>query len=88
MSSSRMLERIRNIPARVWLALALLVIALVFILQNRASTNIGFFTLTISAPLWTVLVVSVAVGALIGALLRWRRKPPNPTTSQTGSARP
>lgn len=74
MNSSSMLQRFRAVPARIWCALALLVLALVFILQNRASTSIEIFTLTISAPLWLILVISVAVGLLIGVLLRTRRK--------------
>lgn len=73
-SSSPVLQPIREVPARVWFALALLVLALVLILQKRASTSIEIFTLTISAPLWLFLVISVAAGVLIGVLLRWRRK--------------
>ncbi|MEB3368985.1 LapA family protein [Saccharopolyspora mangrovi] len=74
MNSSPMLQRVRAVPARAWFGLALLVVALVFILQNRASTSIEIFTLMISAPLWLILVISVAVGLLVGVLLRTRRK--------------
>ncbi|GAA2362852.1 hypothetical protein GCM10009854_48140 [Saccharopolyspora halophila] len=73
MESSPALQRIGNVPARVWLGLVLLVVALVFILQNRASTRIEVFTLSISAPLWLILVIAVAVGVLIGILLPGRR---------------
>lgn len=75
MNSSPALQRLREVPARAWLALALLVVVLAFILQNRSSTSIEIFTLTISAPLWLILVISVAAGMLIGILLRRRRKP-------------
>lgn len=40
----------------------------------RAMPGRVWFTLTISAPLWLILVISVAVGLLIGVLLRTRRK--------------
>ncbi|MFC7345011.1 DUF1049 domain-containing protein [Saccharopolyspora griseoalba] len=75
MSGSPVLQRVRAVPARVWLGLALLVVAVGFILQNRSDTRIEIFTLSISAPLWLILVVSVVVGVLIGLLLRRRRTP-------------
>jgi uncharacterized integral membrane protein len=53
----------------------LVVAALVvlFIVQNRDIVKIQLFTLSLSAPLWLLLVVMVALGALIGFLLTRRR---------------
>ncbi|WP_203871903.1 LapA family protein [Planomonospora parontospora] len=53
----------------MWLALALLVLAVVFILQNRQDTAIRLFTLVVTAPLWITLVACTAIGMLIGALI-------------------
>jgi uncharacterized integral membrane protein len=55
----------------------LLVAALIvlFIVQNRDTVKIQLFTLTMSAPLWLLLVVMVALGALIGFLLARRPSP-------------
>ena len=69
MNVSPALRRIGNVPARVWLGLVLLVVAIVFILQNRGSTRIEVFTLSVSAPLWLILVVAVVVGMLVGLLV-------------------
>jgi uncharacterized integral membrane protein len=54
----------------------------VFILQNRESIRISVLNFHITAPLWSILLVAVVVGALIGALLtrRSRNKHTNMTT--------
>ncbi|WP_307832519.1 LapA family protein [Planomonospora sp. ID91781] len=56
-------------PPRMWLALVLSVLALVFILQNRQDTAIRLFTMVITAPLWITLVACTAIGLLIGVLI-------------------
>lgn len=65
-----------RVPPRVWLALVLVLLALVFILQNRQEAAIQLFLVVVTAPLWIALLVCVAVGILIGALLgrRGRRR--------------
>ncbi|WP_455432937.1 lipopolysaccharide assembly protein LapA domain-containing protein [Streptosporangium soli] len=59
-------------PPRVWLALVLLVLAIVFILQNRQEAAIQLFMIVVTAPLWITLVACVAIGMLIGALMSRR----------------
>ncbi|WP_246083215.1 LapA family protein [Nonomuraea diastatica] len=56
-------------PPRVWLALVLLVLAVVFILQNRQDAVIQLFMIVVTAPLWITLVACTAIGILIGALI-------------------
>jgi uncharacterized integral membrane protein len=57
------------------LALVVVVISLVFILQNRQSTDIHVLNATISGPLWASLVGVFVAGALTGFLLvRSRRQ--------------
>ncbi|MFI7450023.1 DUF1049 domain-containing protein [Nonomuraea sp. NPDC049714] len=53
----------------MWLALVLLVLAIVFILQNRQDAVIQLFMIVVTAPLWITLVVCTAIGILIGALI-------------------
>lgn len=48
---------------------ALLLVAVIFVLQNRSSTTIRFLIPEITAPLWVALFVSVLLGVLAGGLL-------------------
>ncbi|MFR9806960.1 DUF1049 domain-containing protein [Pseudonocardia sp. RS010] len=59
----------RRIGVRQVVALVVAVLALVFVLQNRDDVNVYLFTLTLSAPLWLLLVVMIAVGLLVGVVV-------------------
>jgi uncharacterized integral membrane protein len=65
---------LRSIPVRTWVALVIVIVALVFVLQNRQYTSIYLFTVSVSAPLWTILLITLAVGILAGLLVRRRRR--------------
>lgn len=49
--------------------MVLLVLAVIFILENRRSTTIRFLIPELTAPLWVALLGSVLVGVVAGALL-------------------
>lgn len=53
---------------RTVIAVVLVVLAALFILQNRNSTSIHLFWMSVQAPLWLVLVVIFAVGWVAGFL--------------------
>jgi uncharacterized integral membrane protein len=53
--------------------LVILVLAVVFILQNRHRTVIRFIVPEATAPLWLALSVSAFLGFLVGGLLISRR---------------
>ena len=59
----------RRITARLVVALVVAILTLVFVLQNRGPVDVSLFTLTLSAPLWLLLVVMIAVGLLVGLVL-------------------
>ncbi|GAA1468000.1 LapA family protein [Nocardiopsis exhalans] len=59
-----------SVPPRVWVGLALLVAAVVFVAQNRDATEIQLLFISLTAPLWGTLTASVCVGLVIGLLLR------------------
>ncbi|GAA1102501.1 LapA family protein [Nocardiopsis metallicus] len=61
---------VASVPPRVWVALGLLVVAVVFVTQNRDVTEIQLLFISLTAPLWGTLAVSVCVGLAIGLLLR------------------
>ncbi len=53
--------------------LVVLVVVLVFILQNRRTTTIRFLIPETTAPLWVALFVSALLGVVAGGLLARRR---------------
>ncbi|GAA4556241.1 DUF1049 domain-containing protein [Pseudonocardia xishanensis] len=63
----------RKVSPRVVVAGVIAVLALVFILQNRGPVGVHLITLTLSAPLWLLLVVMVGVGLLVGYVSARRR---------------
>jgi uncharacterized integral membrane protein len=65
---------LRRFAVRYWLAIVLVALAAIFIGQNRSSISVDFLWVRIAAPLWLLLTVMIAVGVLIGLLLRRRRR--------------
>jgi lipopolysaccharide assembly protein A len=67
----------RNLIARIlaaqWLPIILLVLAVVFIAQNRARISINLFWAHLESPLWFILVITIVVGLIIGLLTARRR---------------
>ncbi|MEU6644709.1 DUF1049 domain-containing protein [Saccharomonospora sp. NPDC046836] len=63
-----------RVPAKLIVAAILIVIALIFILQNRQNIQIYLLTATLSGPLWAVLVGVVVLGGLTGFLLARGRR--------------
>ncbi len=51
----------------------MLVVMLVFIVQNRRSTTIRFLIPEMTSPLWVALFVSALLGVVVGGLLANRR---------------
>lgn len=56
-----------------WLPILLGIVIVVFIAQNHNRASIDLFTVHLKAPLWLILLVTTAVGILIGGLLMRRR---------------
>ena len=60
---------------RRWLAVALIIVVIIFVVQNRTSAPIQLFTVQVSLPQWSILAIILAVGLLAGYLLgRVRRR--------------
>lgn len=57
---------------RLWLGLALAVIAVAFIVQNRDPVAINLFSLEVAAPQWLTLSVLFGFGLITGLL--WGRR--------------
>jgi len=57
---------------RQLLGLVLLIVAVVFILENRSKATIRFLLPEVTAPLWVALLASALIGVVAGALLTYR----------------
>ncbi|MHA6793878.1 hypothetical protein ACVGVM_10280 [Pseudonocardia bannensis] len=51
----------------------MMAVVVLFIVQNRDTVRIELFALSLTAPLWFLLVVMVALDALVGFLPARRR---------------
>jgi len=63
-----------NFTPRVWLGIAIAVVAIIFILQNRQPADISLVMLQVSAPLWVTLSAVFLAGFATGWLVSKRRK--------------
>ena len=63
-----------KITPRVWLGLAIAVVAIIFILQNRQPADISLVMLRVSSPLWVTLSAVFLAGFAAGWLVSKRRK--------------
>lgn len=59
------------------LAAVLVVLAVIFILQNRSATTIQLFWVSVQSPLWLTLAVILLLGWIAGLLTTRRKKPTN-----------
>jgi uncharacterized integral membrane protein len=55
------------------IAIVLGLAALIFVFQNREETEIRFLNGTFQAPLWTVLLILLLIGFIMGWFLQRRR---------------
>lgn len=62
-----------GVSPRQVLAIVLGVLALIFVFQNNESIAVQLLVVEVSAPLWIVTLVLLAIGVLIGWLLSSRR---------------
>ncbi|MDM7854605.1 LapA family protein [Cellulomonas alba] len=66
-------ERSNGVSWRLVVGIVLLAAVLVLVLQNTKETTFELFWMSVSAPLWILVVASLVLGFLIGWLLRSRR---------------
>lgn len=65
-------DAVRSFLARRWLSILLVVLAAVFVLQNRQDVPVRLFATTVTSPLWVTLTVVLLVGVAAGSI-RTRR---------------
>jgi uncharacterized integral membrane protein len=62
----------RTVSPRLVVGLVLVVISVIFIVENTQKVKVRFLVPRVSAPLWLALVVTFLLGALVGWL--WSRR--------------
>ena len=66
--------RARRVAARHWLAIVLIVLAVIFVVQNTVRHEVHLLWVSVEAATWVVLTVIFLVGVVTGWLLRRRRR--------------
>lgn len=61
-----------RITVKQWASLVLVIVALIFILQNLQLVRVEFFLIHSTAPLWVVLLIALAAGYVIGRFSKRR----------------
>ena len=65
---------VQRFALRYWLAILLVVLAAVFIGQNRNRQQVHVLWITVESPMWLLLAAMLVVGIVIGLLLHRRRR--------------
>ncbi|GGL19955.1 lipopolysaccharide assembly protein LapA domain-containing protein [Nocardia jinanensis] len=63
-----------RVTVNQWLALALTVVAVIFIVENRDHVEIRFLPVTVSSPMWLILLIMFLIGLVAGLLIRRRSR--------------
>jgi uncharacterized integral membrane protein len=70
-STERSIRARQTIRIVVWVAIAAVLVALAVV--NTQDVTVDWLFGDVDTALWVVIVVSAAVGAVLGYLARWRR---------------
>ncbi|MEV0293850.1 hypothetical protein [Nocardia sp. NPDC050710] len=63
---------LRRVSPNQWLALVLTILAVVFVFENRGTVSIEFLLISVTSPMWLILLMMFAVGWIAGMLMRRR----------------
>jgi putative membrane protein len=63
----------RRISPRLVIALVVTALVAIFIAQNRETVRIQLFAVTLTSPMWLILVIMVVLGLVFGYLIGRRR---------------
>lgn len=66
--------RVGQFALRYWVAIVLVVLAAIFVAQNRSRIPVDVLWFRVTSPLWLLLTVIFVVGLVIGLLLGRRRR--------------
>ena len=63
-----------RLVARRWLTIVLILLAVAFIAQNRGLVSVDLFWISLTSPLWLVLLLLFLAGLIAGAATFKRRR--------------
>jgi uncharacterized integral membrane protein len=66
--------RVRRFALRYWVAIVLVVLAAIFVVQNRDRHPVHILWVTVEVSTWLILTIIFVAGLLTGQLLRRRRR--------------
>ena len=64
---------VRRVSLRLVVSVLLVILAVIFIAQNREPTEVAFLTASAVMPLWSVLTGVAVLGLVVGYLVARRR---------------
>ncbi|MBF6215246.1 DUF1049 domain-containing protein [Nocardia puris] len=74
MSTTESRSFLSRISPTQWAALAITVLAIVFVIENRTKVTIEFLLISVQSPMWLILLAMFAVGWLAGVLTMRKRR--------------
>ncbi|MBH0777074.1 hypothetical protein [Nocardia bovistercoris] len=74
MSDTKKRSVLARVSATQWLAVGLTILAVLFVIENRAKVSIEILLIDITAPMWLILLVMFAIGWAVGVLTRRRAR--------------
>ncbi|MFD6399020.1 hypothetical protein [Nocardia sp. NPDC060249] len=65
---------LRRVSPTQWVAIALSILAVVFVLENRGKVSVEILLITVSSPMWLILLAMFIVGWITGVLTTRRAR--------------
>ncbi|WP_228536464.1 hypothetical protein [Nocardia sp. XZ_19_231] len=59
---------LRRVSPTQWVAIGLSILAIIFVFENRGKVSVEFLLITISSPMWLILLTMFIVGWIAGVL--------------------
>ncbi|MEV6065086.1 lipopolysaccharide assembly protein LapA domain-containing protein [Nocardia sp. NPDC052001] len=74
MSSPEKRSLLSRITPNQWIALVITVLAVIFVAANRNKVSIEFLLVSVTSPLWLILLVMFVIGWIAGLLTARSRR--------------
>lgn len=74
MSSPEKRSLLSHITPNQWIALVITVLAVIFVAANRNKVSIEFLLVSVTSPLWLILLVMFVIGWIAGLLTARSRR--------------
>ncbi|KQY37389.1 MULTISPECIES: DUF1049 domain-containing protein [Nocardia] len=65
---------LRRVSPTQWVAIGMSILAIIFVFENRGKVSVEFLLITISSPMWLILLTMFIVGWVAGVLTTRRAR--------------